>query len=127
MKMNNSTVPVCINTMPEIASVGMTEEKAKMEGIEYKVGKFPLAFNAKAKIEESPEGFVKVIADPKYERILGMHIVGKNASEMVFGIGIAIAVELTIEDVTSTIFPHPSISESIFEASLGVFGSTIHS
>lgn len=127
ISMNYSTVPVCIYTMPEIASVGITEENAKSRGIEYKVGKFPLAFNSKAKIEGEPDGFVKILADPKYENILGIHLVGKSVSEMVFGIGIAIGAELTVEDVTNTIFPHPSISESIVEACLGVFGAPIHS
>ncbi len=127
IKMNYSTVPVCIYTMPEIASVGITEENAKSRGIEYKVGKFPLAFNSKAKIEGEPDGFVKVLADPRYENILGIHLVGKSVSEMVFGIGVAIGAELTIEDITNTIFPHPSISESIVEACLGVFGAPIHS
>jgi dihydrolipoamide dehydrogenase len=125
--MSYESVPICIYTLPEIACIGITEEKARIDGIPCKVGKFPLSFNAKSRIENETSGFIKILVSEKYGNILGVHMIGHHVSEMIFGLGVAIQAELTIDDITDVIFPHPSISESILEASMAVLGKPIHS
>ena len=121
-------IPACIYTKPEIASVGMTEAEAKKSGIEYKVGKFMLSNNGKALIMNEIEGtMVKIITDKKYEEVLGMHIFGPRATELIAEGALALRLEATVDEIITTIHPHPTISESIKEAALSVNNIAIHS
>lgn len=119
-------VPSCIYTNPEIASVGITEEKAKELGLAYNKGVFPLAGNGKAMIEEGEAGFVKILADAKYGEILGVHMIGPRVTEMIGEATLAMRLEATVEELISTIHAHPTVSESLGEAALAVSGMAIH-
>ena len=119
-------VPSCIYTTPEIASVGLTEEKLKEQGIAYKKGVFPLAGNGKAMIEEGEAGFVKILADEKYGEILGVHMIGPRVTEMIGEATLAMRLEATVEELITTIHAHPTVSESLGEAALAVSGQAIH-
>lgn len=123
---NYSAIPQCIYTLPQIASVGMTEKEAIEQGYEVKVGKFPLMANSKAAIEGAGEGFVKVVCDACYGELLGIHMLGENVTEMIIQGAQAISMEATVEDVARVIAPHPSISESIVEAAHAALGKAIH-
>ena len=112
---NNKIIPACVYTSPEIASAGLTEKQVQASGIEYGIGYFNLSGNAKAVIEGS-HGFVKIIADKKYGEILGVHIVGPNATELIAGAALCMSMEGTIEDIVNTIHAHPTVSESLREA-----------
>ncbi|HHV46841.1 MAG TPA: dihydrolipoyl dehydrogenase [Tissierellia bacterium] len=127
-EMNYKAIPACIYTKPEIASVGITEEEAKKSGIEYKVGKFMLSNNGKALIANEIEGtMVKIIADTKYGEILGMHIYGPRATDLIIEGALALRLEATVDEIVTTIHPHPTVSESIKEAALSVNNIAIHS
>lgn len=127
-EMDYKAIPACIYTKPEIASVGITEEEAKKSGIEYKVGKFMLSNNGKALIANEVEGtMVKIIADNKYEEILGMHIYGPRATDLIIEGALALRLEATVDEIVTTIHPHPTVSESIKEAALSVNNIAIHS
>lgn len=119
-------VPACIYTSPEIASVGITEEKAKEQGIAYKKGVFPLAGNGKAMIEEGETGFIKILAGEKYGEIIGVHMIGPRVTEMIGEATLAMRLEATVDELVSTIHAHPTVSESIGEAALAVSGQAIH-
>jgi dihydrolipoamide dehydrogenase len=115
-----------VYTWPEIASVGMSEEEAKKEGIEYRTGKFPFSANGRAKAMGETEGFVKVIADAKTDRLLGLHIVGPRASDMIAEAALAMEFESSAEDIARTVAAHPTLPEVVKEAALGVAGRMIH-
>jgi len=119
------TNPSCVYTKPEFASVGLTEEAAKASGIEYTVGKFPLAANGKSMIM-GEDGMVKIIAGKKYKEILGAHILGPRATDLIGELALAIALEATIDEVIATIHAHPTVAESIKEAALAVEKRAIH-
>ncbi|WP_019229896.1 dihydrolipoyl dehydrogenase [Sedimentibacter sp. B4] len=119
------TNPSCVYTKPEFASVGLTEETAKASGIEYTVGKFPLAANGKSMIM-GEDGMVKIIAGKKYKEILGAHILGPRATDLIGELALAIALEATIDEVIATIHAHPTVAESIKEAALAVEKRAIH-
>lgn len=123
---NMRLVPNCTYCDPEVASVGLTEAKAKEAGYEVKVGKFPFSASGKARILGEEEGFVKVVADAKYDEILGVHIIGPHATELIAECGVAMALESTAEELGRVIHAHPTVSESIMEAAEGVHGLTIH-
>jgi len=125
-KMDYKVIPSCIYTNPEIASVGMTEEEAKSKGIDYKKGVFPLMANGKSIIYNETSGFVKIIADSKYGEVLGVHIIGPRATDMIGEAALAIKLEATIDELISTIHAHPTVSESIKEAALSVKNEAIH-
>jgi len=125
-KMDYKVIPSCIYTNPEIASVGMTEEEAKSKGIDYKKGIFPLTANGKSIICNETSGFVKIIADSKYGEILGVHIIGPRATDMIGEAALAIKLEATVDELISTIHAHPTVSESIKEAALSVKNEAIH-
>lgn len=120
------TSPTCVYMMPEAAGVGLTEEACKEKGIEYKVGKFPMSANGKALILNGGEGLVKIITDVKHEEILGMHIVGPRATDLIAEGALAIRLEATAEELISTIHSHPTVTETMREAALNVEKRAIH-
>lgn len=118
--------PNAVYTYPEIASVGMTEAELKANGIEYKTGKFPFSPIAKAAIEGGTEGFVKILFDPKYHELLGVHIVGAKATEMIAEFTLGKVLESTVDEIAHTIHPHPTVSEAAMEAAHAAIGQAIH-
>ena len=120
-------VPSCIYTIPEVASVGLTENQAILEGYEVKIGRFQFAASGKAVAIGAPEGMVKIICDKKYHEILGVHIIGNRATEVIAEAVIAIKHEATAESLASVILAHPTISEAIAEAARDIYGGAIHS
>jgi len=123
---NYNHVPACTYCDPQVASVGLTEAKAKEAGYNVKVGKFPFTAIAKAKIEDASEGFVKIVADSRYGEILGVHMIGNTVTEIISEAVAAITLEGTVEDVVNTIHAHPTLSEATHEAMEAVFGAAIH-
>ncbi len=123
---NLRLVPNCTYCDPEVASVGLTEAKAKELGYEVKVGKFPFSASGKARIIGEEEGFVKMVADKKYDEILGVHIIGPHATELIAEACVAMQFESTAEELGRTMHAHPTISETIMEAAEGVHGLAIH-
>jgi dihydrolipoamide dehydrogenase len=121
-----SQVPACTYCDPQVASVGLTEAKAKEAGHNVKVGKFPFTAVAKAKIEDASEGFVKIVADAEYGEILGVHMIGNTVTEMIAEAVAAIALEGTVADLVNMIHAHPTLSEATHEAAEAVFGAAIH-
>jgi dihydrolipoamide dehydrogenase len=122
---DSKTNPSCVYTKPEFASVGLTEEAAKAQGVEYIVGKFPLAANGRAMIM-GEDGMVKIIAGKKYKEILGAHILGPRATDLIGELALAIQLEATIDEVIATIHAHPTVAEAIKEAALAVEKRAIH-
>ncbi len=118
--------PSAVYTQPEIASIGLTESALKEKAIEYKVAKFPFAPLAKAKIEESTEGFIKILYEPHYREILGVHIVGAKATELISEFVVGKILEATVDEFAHAIHPHPTISETIMEAAHVAIGGAIH-
>ena len=123
---DESTNPTCVYIEPEAASVGLTEEQCKAKGIEYKVGKFPMSANGKALIINGGEGLVKIISDAKYGEVLGMHIIGPRATDLISEGALAIRLEATVDELISTIHSHPTVTETIREAALNAMGRAIH-
>ena len=123
---NYKVVPSCTYCMPEVASVGLTEEMAKDEGYEIKLGKFPFSASGKASAAGAKEGFVKVIYDAKYGELLGAHMIGYNVTEMIAEIVAAMNLETTGHEIIKSIHPHPTMSEAVMEASAAAFGEVIH-
>ena len=119
-------VPSCIYTRPEIASVGINEERAKEQGIEYKKGVFSLAGNGKAMIEEGEAGFIKILAGSKHGEILGVHMIGPRVTEMIGEATLAMRLEATVDELISTIHAHPTVNEAMGEAAMAVVGQAIH-
>jgi dihydrolipoamide dehydrogenase len=122
---NYDVIPSVIYTWPEVASVGKTEEELKAAGVAYKVGKFPFTANSRAKINHETEGFVKVLADAKTDRVLGAHLIGPSVSEMVGEYCVAMEFGAASEDVARTCHPHPTRSEALRQAAMGVEGWTM--
>lgn len=123
---NYDNIPGCTYCQPQVASIGLTEAKAKEKGYEIKVGKFPFMANGKAFAIGEREGFVKLIFDAKYGELLGAHIIGSEATEMIAELGIAKSHEATGESIIKTIHAHPTLSESIMEAAANAYGEAIH-
>lgn len=123
---DESTNPTCVYIEPEAASVGLTEEQAKAKGIDYKVGRFPMSANGKALILNGGEGLVKIIAGAKYGEVLGMHIVGPRATDLIAEGALAIRLEATVDELISTIHSHPTVTETLREAALNVEKRAIH-
>lgn len=119
-------IPACIYTHPEVASVGLTEELAISRKIEYRVGRFPLAGNGKSLIESGGTGLVKIISGEKHGEILGAHIFGPRATDLIGEAALAMRLEATVDELVSTIHAHPTVSEAIAEAALAVNGISIH-
>ena len=112
--------------MPEVATVGKTEEQLKAEGIEYNVGKFPFIANSRAKTNRETEGFVKILADAKTDRVLGVHMIGTDAGNMIAEAALAMEFEASAEDIALTCHAHPTHTEAVKEAALAVDKRSIH-
>lgn len=125
VKVEYNVIPNCIFSIPEIASVGFTEDELKQKGIKYKIGKFPNLANSRSLIMGETRGFTKIICDEN-NKILGVHIIGPHATDMISEASLAMKNNLTINDLIKTIHPHPTLSETIFEAGLDLFGYPIH-
>lgn len=121
-----NSIPGCTYCNPQVASVGLTETKAKELGYEIKIGKFPFMASGKAFAVGERDGFVKIIFDSKYGEILGAHIIGQDATELISEITIAKSLEATYESIVKTIHAHPTLSESIMEAAANAYGESIH-
>ena len=121
-----SSIPGCVYSQPQVASIGLTEEKAVEQGLDIKIGKFPLSASGKAAAIGEREGFVKLIFDKKYGELLGAHIIGPEATELIAELGIAKSLEATNESIANTIHAHPTLSEIIMEASEDADGKAIH-
>jgi dihydrolipoamide dehydrogenase len=119
-------VPGCTYCDPQIGSVGLTEAQAKEKGYQVKVGKFPFVGNSKATILDSHDGFVKVVSDAKYGEVLGVHIIGPNATELIAECVVALELEATIEELMFTIHAHPTLSESLLDGYSSVEGMAIN-
>ncbi|TVQ92746.1 MAG: dihydrolipoyl dehydrogenase [Deltaproteobacteria bacterium] len=119
-------MPSCTYCIPQVASVGLTEEAAKKKGLSYKVGKFPFAANGKAQGAGAPEGFVKVLIDPEYGEILGAHIVGSEATELIANFVMARSAEATAELFVHTVHAHPTHGEAMMEAVAQALGQSVH-
>jgi dihydrolipoamide dehydrogenase len=119
-------IPGCTYTEPQIGSVGLTEAQAKEDGYDVKVGKFPFAGNSKATIVDSHDGFVKVVADAKYGEILGVHILGPQATELIAEAVAVLELEGTLDELMFTIHAHPTLSESLLDAYGAVEGMAIN-
>ena len=124
---NYDTIPGVIYTSPEVASIGKTEEQLKEKGISYKIGKFPFLANSRAKTIDESEGFVKILADSKTDKVLGVHIIGQHAGEMIAEMSVAMEFGASSEDIARTCHAHPTFSEAIKEAALSVEKRQIHS
>jgi dihydrolipoamide dehydrogenase len=119
-------IPGCTFCQPQVASVGLTEEKAKAAGYDIKIGKFPFMASGKAFAIGEREGFVKIIFDAKYGEILGVHIIGSGAAEMIAEVTLAKSLEATGESIIKTVHAHPTLSESVMEAAAQAYGEAIH-
>lgn len=124
--LNKNNIPGCTYCHPQIASVGLTEEKAKAEGHEVKIGRFPFIGNGKAIALGEPEGLIKTIFDAKTGELLGAHLIGAEVTELINGFLVGKTMEATESDFMHTIFPHPTLSEMMHESVLDAFGKTIH-
>ena len=123
---NYEAIPGCTYCQPQVASVGLTEAKAKEKGFEVKVGKFPFMASGKAFAVGEREGFVKFVTDAKYGEILGVHIIGAEATELIAEATLAKTLEATTESIIKTIHAHPTLSESVMEAAAAVYGESVH-
>jgi dihydrolipoamide dehydrogenase len=124
--LNYDQVPACTYCAPEVASIGLTEAKARERGFDVAVGKFPYSANAKARILNEASGFVKIVGEKKYDEVLGVHIIGPTATELIAEAGMALKLEATSEELVRTMHAHPTLSEAIHEASEAVAGRSIH-
>jgi dihydrolipoamide dehydrogenase len=123
---NYDVIPGIVYTWPEVASVGKTEEQLKEDGIAYKVGKFPFSANGRARAANDTDGFVKLLADAKTDRILGAHILGPDAGTLIHEIVVGMEFGASAEDIARTCHGHPTLSEAVKEAALASAGRTIH-
>jgi len=119
-------VPGCTYSSPEVASVGITERDAKEAGIDYRIGKFPFSASGKAMILGQTTGFIKIVADKRYDEVLGVHIVGPKATELIAEATLGVHMETTVEEIAETIHAHPTLSEAMLEAAHSVYGEAIH-
>ncbi|WP_282608259.1 dihydrolipoyl dehydrogenase [Pelagibius sp. Alg239-R121] len=124
--MDKSKIPGCTYCHPQVASVGMTEKKAKEAGRQVKVGRFPFMGNGKAIALGEPEGMIKTVFDAKTGELLGAHMVGAEVTELIQGFVVAMGLETTEEDLMHTVFPHPTLSEMMHESVLDAYGRVIH-
>ncbi len=120
------SIPGCTYCQPQVASIGLTEAKAKEKGYSVKVGKFPFSASGKSAAIGEREGFVKIVFDEKYGEILGAHIIGAEATELIAELGLAKSLESDYQSIVGTIHAHPTLSESIMEAAANAYGESIH-
>ena len=121
-----NTIPYCVYTKPELAGVGLTEDQAREKGYDVKIGLFPMSINGKAMIEDEQQGLVKYITDNATGEVLGLHISGPGATELIVEGVLAVRLEATIEEITSTIHAHPTVAEALHEAAHAVHNKAIH-
>jgi dihydrolipoamide dehydrogenase len=125
-RVNPLRIPNVTYCHPQVASIGLTEARAREAGRKVSVGKFPFQASGMAQANGDPEGFVKVVADAEYGEVLGVHIVGHGASELVAEVGVGMTLEASAEDLAHAIHAHPTLSEAVHEAVLGALGRAIH-
>jgi len=125
-KVDYSKIPNCIFTLPEVASIGLTEKQAKEKGFRVRIGRYPFQSNGKALANGDSEGFVKVIADQELGQVVGVHILGDHATDLIGGLSVALALETTVEELGKTVQAHPTLMEAVAEASLDVMKEAIH-
>lgn len=123
---NYHNIPGCTYTSPEVASVGLTEKKAKEAGYDVKIGKFPFSASGKASAAGAKDGFTKLVFDAKYGELLGAHMIGANVTEMIAEMVVAKGLETTGHELIKSVHPHPTMSESIMEAAAAAYGEVIH-
>ena len=123
---NYNVIPAVIYTSPEVAMVGKTEEQLKKENIKYKIGKFPFLANSRAKVNNETEGFVKIIADEKTDKVLGVSMISAVAGTMIAELALAMEFGASAEDIARTCHAHPTHTEAIKEAALAVEKRSIH-
>jgi len=123
---NYETIPSVIYTWPELAAVGLTEEQVKEKGVEYRAGKFPFAANGRARCMNETEGFVKILADAKTDRVLGVHIFGPRASDLIAEAVTVMEFSGSAEDIARICHAHPTLSEAVREAALAVDRRTLN-
>jgi dihydrolipoamide dehydrogenase len=123
---NYGNIPSCTYCHPEVASIGLTEQQVKERKLEYKVGKFPFSANGRARTAGETDGFVKIIRDVKYGEILGAHIVGAHATELIHELVVARENEFTVEEIDLAVHAHPTLAEAVAEAALDSLGKMIH-
>jgi dihydrolipoamide dehydrogenase len=124
--MDKLKIPGCTYCHPQVASVGLTEKKARETGHEIKVGRFPFIGNGKAIALGEPDGMVKTVFDARSGQLLGAHMVGAEVTELIQGFVIAMNLETTEEDLIHSVFPHPTLSEMMHESVLDAYGRVIH-
>jgi len=124
--MNYKAIPSCIYTKPEVASVGLTEEEARKKHKNIQIGKFPLSANGKSLVLNETDGMVKIISEPEYGEILGVHIIGPHATDMIAEAVLGMNMEMTVEMLAGTMHPHPTVSEAVMEAAQILTGGAIH-
>ncbi len=125
-RIDYKTVPACVFTHPEVASVGLTEAQAAERGYQVQVGRFPMMANGKALTYGERDGWVKVVAEARYGEILGLHIVGAHASDLILEGALALGMEATLDEIEATIHAHPTLGEAIAEAALAARGAALH-
>ena len=123
---NYDHVPRCTYCDPEIGSVGMTEAQAKAAGHDVKIGTFPFRALGRARMAGETDGFVKIVAEKKYDEVLGVHIIGPRATELIAEAVLALRLECTVEELVKTIHAHPTMSEAVGEAAHAAHGAAIH-
>jgi dihydrolipoamide dehydrogenase len=125
-KMDYSRIPNCIFTLPEVASIGLTEKLAKEKGLRVRIGRYPFQSNGKALANGDSEGFVKVIADQELGQLVGVHLLGDHVTDLIGGLSVAMALETTVEELGKTVQAHPTLMEAVAEASLDAIKEAIH-
>jgi len=123
---NYDVIPSVVYTHPEVASVGKTEEELKKASVEYNAGKFPFMANSKAKVNDEADGFVKILADKRTDKVLGVHIVGPDAGNLIAELALAMEFGASSEDIARTCHAHPTLTEAVKEAALAVDKRPIH-
>jgi dihydrolipoamide dehydrogenase len=123
---NYDVIPGVVYTYPEVASVGKTEDEVKAAGLAYNVGKFPFTANGRAKVNHTTDGFVKIVADAATDRVLGVHIIGADAGNLIHEAAVAMEFGASSEDIARTCHAHPTLTEAIKEAALAVEKRAIH-
>ena len=123
---NYGAIPGVVYTWPEVASVGASEDELKAQGIAYKAGKFPFTANGRARAMGDTDGFVKILADAKTDRVLGAHMLGPDVGTLIAEISLAIEFGASAEDVARTCHAHPTLNEVVKEAALAVDGRALH-
>ena len=125
-KINYGNIPGCTYTTPEIASVGLTEQKALEQGLELLIGKFPFTASGKATASGNRDGMVKIIFDKNSNELIGCHLIGENVTEMIGGVVVARNKKVTGHEIINSVYPHPTLSEAIMEAAANAYGEAIH-